>query len=377
MSNSPDDAAQHGADQKSSAQKSSAQQAKKFSGNIFLFHAFDVGDDILLEKIKREQSLLTRPLELPKYFKNYHIPLTVELPHPNKSSKCSSVKIHPFGVVSLMYQIPFSEESLVDIRKELPSIDEKYKEKSVDDALAIFNKIKTCIVQPKFFHWRTSYLVIHVDSDTAGISTSKLKDEYGGIITSTLRFESETLSELQKNEMLETAATEYFKNDLILIDTDASFVYDNEHEDLLNFFEFANIQQLELQYFDRLLDQQLNVVYEKRQRKLGLKTYLPFIGALGDPLGELSRLRADISVITERLENSIKLAGEPYFTEIYRLLGKQMQLKAWQASISEKLRIIKDIRVVYQNKIDMIREDILSTLIIVLIFIELVVAIFK
>ena len=47
----------------------------------------------------------------------------------------------------------------------------------------------------------------------------------------------------------------------------------------------------------------------------------------------------------------------------------------WRASINKKLNIISEIRSVYQHKIDAIREDLLSVLVIILIFIELVVGI--
>ena len=39
-----------------------------FSGNIFIFHAFDIGDDIDLEKLEKSQVLMRKPLILPKYF---------------------------------------------------------------------------------------------------------------------------------------------------------------------------------------------------------------------------------------------------------------------------------------------------------------------
>ena len=42
----------------------------KFSGNIFIFYAFDIGDDIDFEKIEKQQPLILRPYSQPKYFKN-------------------------------------------------------------------------------------------------------------------------------------------------------------------------------------------------------------------------------------------------------------------------------------------------------------------
>ena len=130
-----------------------------------------------------------------------------------------------------------------------------------------------------------------------------------------------SLSEYQKNDILATAIG-YYRGDLIIIDAYAAFVYDDEYEEFLDIFEFANIQHLEMQYFDKLLDQKLHQAYQSPIKKLTFKSYLPFIGVLkNDPVSELGNLKVDISVITERLESSIKLAGEPYFYELYSLLS--------------------------------------------------------
>ncbi len=351
----------------------SISDALEASGNIFVYYAYDVGDDINLEKLEGSQEILTRPLMLSKYFKGYHVPLSIDLPHPHTSSKCISAKIHNFGVISLAYKIPFSD-TLANLRQTLTEIDTEFREQSVEDAQSVFKKIKPYIKQPRFFHLRSAYVIIQVNQQP-NITVAQLKEKFGGIIASLLRFETETLSETQKNAILESAIG-YYRGDLIIIDTDSAFVYDDEYEEILDLFEFANIQQLELQYYDRLLDRQLNVVYHREAKGLPFKAYLPFVGTLmRDPVSDLGMLKVEISSIIERLESAIKASGEVYVTETYDVLVEKLDLKAWKDSINNKLAIIKDIHLVYQNKIDIIREDLLSVLIIVLIFIELIVGI--
>ncbi|HJM68962.1 MAG TPA: hypothetical protein QGF02_03390 [Candidatus Babeliales bacterium] len=353
-------------------------EVKEFSGNIYIFHAFDIGDDIDLKKVEKSPKIQKQPLNLPKYFKNYNQPLQVELPHPHDTSSCMSVKLNNFGVLSLTYKIPF-QETFENLRGTINDIFDKYQEQSVSDANTLFKKLKKYIGKPKFFLQHTSYLVIQLNTkDNHKITTAQLKEKYGSTIASLLRFETEHLSEFQKNEILESDIG-YYRGDLLLIDSEASFIYDDEYEEVLPLFEFANIQQLELHYFDQLLDKQLNIIYERKVKPLPWKFYLPFIGTSlsGDPVRALGALKVDISVITEQLENSIKLAGEPYFSEIYSTLVEKLDLPGWQEGIDKKLEIVKDIRTVYQNKIDHIREDLLTVSIIILILVELVVAFFK
>lgn len=352
----------------------SKNQERIFSGNIFIFQAFDIGEDINLEKVRQSDTLLIRPLTLSKYFKNYHTPLPIDLPHPHASSKFISSNLHGFGVISLAYKIPFND-TLENVRKRLVGIDSEFQEQGVIDAGSIFKAIKKDVKQARFFHLRTSYVVIQVDPQPDNVSVVAFKDAYAGVLASLLRFETENLSEYQKDEILNSAIG-YYREDLFIIDTQAAFVYDDEYEEILDLFEFANIQQLELQYFDRMLDQQLNVVYQREVRTLPLKAYMPFIGSLPrDLIGSLGILKVEISVIIERLESSIKIAGEEYISELYGLLVDKLDLKNWKESIDTKLEIIKDINSFYQSKVDSIREDFLSVLIIVLIFIELIVGI--
>jgi len=341
-----------------------------FSGNILIVWAYDVGDDINLQKIEESRDIIKIPLHLPKHFKQYNVPLAIELPHPHSDSYCISSKLYSFGAISLTYKIPF-KDTLENLRVNCNELANKYQEQSIKDAQSIYKKIKQFTIQPKFFQTSASYVVIQVDPQPAVLDLTQLQKEYGSTIASTLRFETELLSEFQKNEILDSAIG-YFRGSLIVIDIDAAFVYEEEYDDITDLFEFANIQLLELRFFDRLLDQQINSIYERKETTLSWGAYLPFFGTFfSDPVGQLRKLKADISVITERLESSIKIAGEPYYSEIHNLLADKLDLKNWHEGIDRKLQIVEDVQTIFQQKIDTNREDLFSILIIILIFIEL------
>ena len=345
-----------------------------FSGSLYIFHAFDVGDDINIEKVKSSGQVIIHPLPLSKYFKNYHIPLVFDLPEEAKSKNHPflSGKIHNFGAVSFIYKIPF-KDTLEGLRKDLESIDRMYDDISLLDIENTFKRLKPYIGKPFFFHTRSSYVLIQIDPMPELFDTVKLKDLYGGVIASTLRFETESLSEVQKDEIL-ASAIGYYRGDFVVVDTDAIFIYDDEYQDTVEFIEFANVQHCELRYFDRTLDQQLNYIYEGRTREVPVAAFLPFVGTLSKgPIDDLSKLKVDISVVAERLEGSIKLAGEPYYSELYSLLVEKRELKNLREAIDKKLSIIKDVVLTLQKKVDAAREDILTVSIIVLICIELVI----
>lgn len=346
-----------------------------YNGNLFIFHSYDVGDDINLEALEKSNTLMQRPLELPKYFKDYHQPLEVEVPHPHEHSAFHSTKIHNFGAISLTYKFPF-ECSLHELKEKINEIDSKFIEYSISDASSVFKKIRKFIVKPKFYLMRNSYLVIQIDPEN-NMDLVKFRQDNANTITSLLRFESEHLSDYQKNEILKSEIG-YYKGDLIIIDTEAALVVDDEPKDVLDLIEFASIQQLELKYFDRILNKQLTSIYERKIKPISFKSYIPFIRNISNEAVEaLETLKVDISVITEQLESSIMTADDVFYSDVYNLLVNKLDIENWKKSIDRKLAIIKDILTFYKMEIESTREDLLSILVIILIFIELVIGIFN
>lgn len=346
----------------------------QFSGNIYLFYAFDIGDDINLEKIKLLPTVEIISRTWPTYFKSYHKPLPVSVNNVRYPYKPLYANIHHFGSMSLVYEIPF-KGTLTTLRDKLHDLDAQLQDQSTEEMREIYLKIKPFISQPRFFHQKNSYLSIHIDPQQE-ITAAQLREKYGQVIASTLRFEKTNISAFQAQDIIESA-TGYYREDLVIIDMEAAFVYDKNGYDLLNFFELTLVQQVELRYFNMLLDQKLDELYNKALQHPSLRHCLPFIGYMYDPISELSKLKVDISVITERLGSSIKIVGEAYYAEIYELLVEKLELKELHNSIDKKLSIIRDVRTIYQHKVDSIREDMFSVLIIILIFIELLVALNK
>lgn len=346
-----------------------------FKGNILLFYAFDVGDDIDLELIKHKGLVNICVMPLSAYFKNYHIPLAFRMSDDTAKdysvidASCISSKVHHFGVLSFCYRIPF-EDTFEDLKVKIIDIKKNFDEKSEIDAKNTFKKIYTAIKKPRFYSLKNSYFAVHVYPTKEKVTPEEFKELYGSKIASLLRLEVYALSDYQMDEIL-ASSIGYYGQDLIIVDGQASFIYDDEYFEPLEFFESANIQKLELQYFDRVLDQKLNFFYAQQSYKVPIRAYIPVLGQRIDlPVSRLAKLRADISVITERLENSIKMAGDEYYSKLYSMLVEKMSIRGWRDSINRKLAIIHDLYAVYQDRLDTMHEELLTIVIIVLITVE-------
>jgi hypothetical protein len=352
-----------------------------FKGNILLFYAFDVGDDIDLEMIKQKGLVNTCVMPLSAYFKNYHIPLAFRMnDEPQKEvqqgvfcGSCISSKVHHFGVLSFCYRIPF-EDSFEDLKVKIIDIKKSFDEQSEVDAKATFKRIFSAIKKPRFYSLKNSYFALHVYPLKEKITPEEFKELYGSKIASLLRLEVYALSDYQMDEIL-ASSIGYYGQDLIIVDSAASFIYDDEYFEPLEFFESANIQKLELQYFDRELDQKLNFFYAQKSYEVPFKAYIPLLGQRVElPVSRLAKMRVDISVVTERLENSIKMAGDEYYSKLYSMLVEKLSIKEWRDSIGRKLNIINDLYTVYQDRLDTIHEELLTIVVIILITFEAMVA---
>jgi hypothetical protein len=349
----------------------------RLNGNLLLFFAYDIGEEIDNEIVKNKGLLNVNDAYLSSYFKNYHVPLSfsmrddgeeVVLPAAQGQTRISS-KLYNFGVISFCYRVPF-EATFEDLKTKIIEVDRYFEDKSDHDARRVFHDLLPAIRNPRMYNSKSSYLAVHVNPMKDLITPQELKERYGERIASLLRFETQNLSEYQKNDIL-SSTTGYYGEDMVIIDTEASFVYDDEYVEALEFFEYANIEKVELQYFDRLLDQKLNYFYSQDSFKVPLTAYLPLLGERMDlPVSRLVKLRVDISVVAERLENSIKSTGDSFFLTMYSMLVKKLLIKDSRESINRKLNIIKDLYTVYQDRLDTIHEELLTLVIIVLIAIE-------
>ena len=222
---------------------------QKFNGNILLFYAFDVGNAINLATVKEKGLVSTCVVPLSTYFKNYHIPLAFRMPEEqngqaSSSISCISSKIHHFGVLSFCYRIPF-EESFEDLKVKMIEIKKSFDTKAEIDAKATFKTILSAIHQPRFYSLKNSYFTIQVYPLKGNHSSEEFKATYGSKIASLLRLEVYNLSNYQRDEIL-ASSIGYYGQDLIIVDSAASFIYDDEYFEPLEFFESANIQKLEL-----------------------------------------------------------------------------------------------------------------------------------
>lgn len=374
-------------DSKSLEKEKSSDQTLR--GNILLFHAFDVGESIDTQAIKDKKLVPTSASVAFPHFKNYHVPLFVQPPNQYQSGQkaseldkgghrvdCIYARIHNFGAFSFCYKIPF-RATLDTLKVKSIQIVSNYRKISQQDSSYLFEKVITATKKPNFFNLRSEYYAVQVNSLPEKLDPENFKEKFGSQIASMLRLETENLSEFQKEDILDSV-TGYYGKDMIIIDGEGAFIFDDEYYEAIEFFELANVQKLELQCFDKILDKELNFLHKNEKYKHSVMAYVPLVGSSLDfLLARLVKLRLDVSVVSERLSNSIKMVGDTYYAKLYAMLVEKLRLGEWKGSISEKMNIINELYLVRKSRMDTVREEMLTIVIIILIAVEATIAFMK
>ena len=89
-------------------------------------------------------------------------------------------------------------------------------------------------------------------------SAAELCATQGGRIAQIVRGETRSLSDGERNEILQSRIS-YYPNDLAVIGWNAAFLYDTEAgaETAIQLLEYANSQLLEFRHYDELLTREL------------------------------------------------------------------------------------------------------------------------
>jgi hypothetical protein len=166
----------------------------------------------------------------------------------------------------------------------------------------------------------------------------------------------------------------YYEDDLVTVDFDAAVIVDREGApDLVDIFEIATAQLLELRFYDEMLGRALaNLLKDVRRARTAVWLFR-------SPFRELARraavLALELGEMTDRLERAITLVGDTYSSQVYREAALRFRLADASASVREKLSIISRVAEALGHEIYARRDLVLEILVIVLIAVEVVIAV--
>ncbi len=352
-------------------------------GKILVYRVFDIGTEIDLDKVEalfedkklKERFKLDRKHNMSLIISSSPVSIqlgTFDVRMVDKLVPTELVaKVWHFGTVSLCFQIPIAENtSWTDLIKIASWIeaDEEIEVLARAKAKEFQNDIKHAIPVPTEWNMNEDYVTYFIqefDGYSGPISALPEKIDIPALI---LAESKEVLSDSIKKNILENVY-QYSKDDLVVVDWNSAFVYEPSGSmDVPLVVEFAVNQLLEMRYYDDLLDQRLNTLYNA---VVGGKKGL-FSNKYSKLAEEAGQIYLEISEIVENVENSFKTVGDFYLATIFRASSKRMRFDDWQKSINEKLGNMAEVSKLLHSEVNESRNQTMEMIIVLLIAIEVV-----
>ncbi|WP_293368455.1 hypothetical protein [Nevskia sp.] len=188
--------------------------------------------------------------------------------------------------------------------------------------------------------------------------------------------ERRRLSEGARRDLLRNAYS-YFDDDLVVLTWDRAFIYEPRADnDVADVIEVANAQLLELRYYDELLDDELPRMYDLVEAERGSGRFINPLAPrrFAGLARRLHTLVAEVTEITEQVDNALQVTEDVYLARIYSTALDQFRVPAVAAAVDRKLAIIRDTYTALYEEASGARGALMEAAIVLLIVFEIVLA---
>jgi hypothetical protein len=350
-------------------------------GSVLVLIQFDVCEEIKLDVLRNIFGARTADASFKKApaYVRYQRPPVEETLDPlilDSGERLSGeIKYYDYGVVSLVFELPFSGgwDTLIQLSCRWTS-DTNFEAMASRIVKQKLERAAPALVKPydlKDGEWLTEdYFIFHVREVHGAPSANDLLASAGDEIAQVVRGEQSLLSEGERQEILQSRIS-YYPNDLAVIGWNAAFLYDTPAgaETAIQLLQYANSQLLEFRHYDELLTHELEDVYD-------------FLEAGGT--GWWSRWRTaraasklhtellDVNELTERADNAIKFLSDMFSARLYKLAASKVGVPDYKDLVKEKLQTAEDLYRFMVDQFNQSRAFVLELMVVVILIIELV-----
>lgn len=174
----------------------------------------------------------------------------------------------------------------------------------------------------------------------------------------------------QLREQMLSNRLSYTSEDFAIITWDTALLCDREDPgDLRDLIEFANVQLLELRYYDALLTRQMDKMYDDIELA-ETKSQYRRIRQYRKIMSTLMQFIADITEVTEKVDNLIKITEDVYYARVYQNALRVLRTDQWSEGVNRKLNVIQKNYTMLSNEVNIQHSNFLEWIIIILIALE-------
>ncbi len=236
-------------------------------------------------------------------------------------------------------------------------------------ARAIFERAKSAVVSPEFLATPSTFMVFDIQKLQPRLPAQKIIEIAGPRIAQTLRFSDEAMGASEVVRAISPNVT-YSDDDIVFASSNVAVIFDETSSEVIDLFELANMQSLELRFLDAKLDRHLQKLYDETE-KSETWTYT-FKSLFESNTRKLNTIHLDTTIVAERVEQGFKFAADSYLVRIHELAVEKMFLSTLSRGINRKLDAIRDIFRDQRDRASSLRMEILEWIIIALIAFEVI-----
>jgi hypothetical protein len=286
-------------------------------------------------------------------------------------------RLYDFGVVTLAVRVPAADLAWPAYAERMNQVDQCLREEgaAADLWARLLEDVQTlfapALVRPAKSTVEEDYLIGIVSSFGETMTAEALQRRVD--LAPLLSGESRALSEGARADLFRQRFS-YYADDLVVLTWDRAFIYEpRQDSDVTDVLEVANAQLVEMRYYDELLDAELPRMYdliERTQRTTRLLASRRF----ADLARRLSGLVAEVTELTEKVDNALKVTEDVYLARVYEAALDLFRVSVFGAAVDRKLAIIRDTYTALYQEASAARAALMEAVIVVLILIEIVVA---
>jgi hypothetical protein len=347
-------------------------------GSVLVLIQFDVCEEIRLDELRKifpARKAEASFKKAPAYVRYQRTPVEETLePLTLESGErlAGEIKYYDYGVVSLEFELPFSGnwDTLIQLSCRWTS-DTNFEKLASHIVKQKLERAAPALVKAYKGEWlQEDYFIFHLREIEGTPSADELLASHRNQIAQVVRGEMATLSEGERQEILQSRIS-YYPNDLAVIGWDAAFLYDTAAgaETAIQLLQYANSQLLEFRHYDELLTKELENVYDFLE-KGGAGTWARWRTAKA--ASKLHTVWLDVNELTERADNAIKFLSDMFSARLYKLCAQKVGVPDYKDLVQEKLQTAEDLYRFMVEQFNQSRAFVLELMVVVILIIELV-----
>jgi len=351
-------------------------------GAILVLIQYDVCEEIRLDALRQivgaRTAHATFKSQAPAYVRYMRPPVeeTLEpLVLDSGERLTGEIKYYDYGVVSLVFELPFSSDwdKLIELSAHWTS-DTNFEKLASRVVRQKLERAALALIKPyKEENWlQEDYFIFHVREidGSSSVRANDLLAEHGDRISQIVRGETATLSEGERAEILQSRIS-YYPTDLAVIGWNAAFIYDTQAgaETAIQLLQYANSQLLEFRHYDELMTRELENVYDFLE-KGGTGTWARWRTARA--ASKLHTVLLDVNELTERADNAIKFLSDMFSARLYKLCAQKVGVPDYKDLVQEKLHTAEDLYRLMIEQFNQSRAFVLELMVVVILIIELI-----